>query len=232
MTRFARSGKKKFLEASTWEELSSDKHTWKKVKHNDTNKGCCKLDKTTRNVDGKGTKTQRRTFPDAKRLKQIESRRLRRQKGKCCFICRKYGHKAVACPNENDMNIGTCFKCGSSSHTTQNCKENVDKNISGPFPFAKCFICHEMGHLARSCSENPRGLYPNGGGCKVCGSVEHLKRDCPMITRKYKDNTTVTFNLTTDEESKHTKSADHEESLENVVQSNERREKKEKVVKF
>lgn len=50
--------------------------------------------------------------------------------------------------------------------------------------------------------------------------------------RFFEDNTTVTFNLTTDEESKHTKSADHEESLENVVQSNERREKKEKVVKF
>ena len=65
-----------------------------------------------------------------------------------------------------------------------------------------------MGHLARSCPENPRGLYPQGinnvswhlkkiyplnfcfvmhfkgGGCKFCGSVEHLKRDCPQVARK------------------------------------------------
>ncbi len=24
----------------------------------------------------------------------------------------------------------------------------------------------------------PAGLYPKGGGCVFCGSVEHLKRDC------------------------------------------------------
>ena len=32
--------------------------------------------------------------------------------------------------------------------------------------------------MAKSCPDNPRGLYPKGGGCRFCGSVEHLKADC------------------------------------------------------
>ena len=27
------------------------------------------------------------------------------------------------------------------------------------------------------------GLYPNGGGCTMCGSVEHFRRDCPEADR-------------------------------------------------
>ncbi len=51
--------------------------------------------------------------------------------------------------------------------------------LLGGFPFATCFICKERGHLTRSCPDNPRGLYPQGGGCKQCGSVEHLSANCP-----------------------------------------------------
>lgn len=29
------------------------------------------------------------------------------------------------------------------------------------------------------CPDNPRGLYPNGGACKHCSSVEHYAKDCP-----------------------------------------------------
>jgi zinc finger CCHC domain-containing protein 9 len=38
--------------------------------------------------------------------------------------------------------------------------------------------------LAKSCPDNPRGLYPKGGGCGFCGSVEHLKNDCARKIEK------------------------------------------------
>ena len=54
------------------------------------------------------------------------------------------------------------------------------------YPFAVCFVCHQKGHLASACKDNVKGLYPSksndlmadGGGCKYCGSVKHLARDC------------------------------------------------------
>ena len=55
---------------------------------------------------------------------------------------------------------------------------------AGEFPYAKCFICNETGHLSRQCPDNPRGLYPNGGCCNMCGCVEHLKRDCPEFQKQ------------------------------------------------
>ena len=33
-------------------------------------------------------------------------------------------------------------------------------------------------------ADNPRGLYPKGGGCRFCGSVEHLKNDCVRKVQK------------------------------------------------
>jgi hypothetical protein len=52
------------------------------------------------------------------------------------------------------------------------------------YEFATCFICKQSGHLAKACPDNPRGLYPKGGGCRFCGSVEHLKNDCPRKIQK------------------------------------------------
>jgi zinc finger CCHC domain-containing protein 9 len=37
--------------------------------------------------------------------------------------------------------------------------------------------------LLLKCPDNPRGLYPNGGACKNCSSVEHYARDCPEVQK-------------------------------------------------
>lgn len=77
-----------------------------------------------------------------------------------------------------------CYKCGSEQHRTAHCTQAPPADApSGMFPFATCFICKQNGHLARSCPDNPRGLYPEGGGCRTCGSVEHFVRDCPLRLR-------------------------------------------------
>lgn len=40
-------------------------------------------------------------------------------------------------------------------------------------------MCGASGHLSNTCPDNPRRLYADGGSCKLCGSVEHYKKDCP-----------------------------------------------------
>lgn len=122
--------------------------------------------------------------------KKLEARRKRRAKGKTCFHCRQTGHLVAECPmaQNSEVGVGNCYKCGSSQHTTKNCKS---KQNNTDLPFAKCFICGETGHIARACPDNPKGLYPNGGGCKICGSVVHFRRDCPELARN-KPNTETT----------------------------------------
>lgn len=235
MTRFARAGKRKFLEASTWDDLSENKPSAEPSPQKDEGHLSTKKKKLfSKNKKGHTQERSETTVLDPKRQKQIEARRLRRKKQKCCFVCRERGHQASECPNKNDMKIGSCFKCGSSDHTTKKCKANIDEKLAGAFPFAKCFICQEMGHLARSCPENPRGLYPQGGGCKICGSVEHLKRDCPqLLKKKNKDNTTESVRLTVTEGSAH-HSADAQNNLEteSPEQKKKRGKRKEKVINF
>ncbi|XP_035661056.1 zinc finger CCHC domain-containing protein 9-like isoform X2 [Branchiostoma floridae] len=141
------------------------------------------------------------------RTKRSEQRRLKRIKkktlSKVCYHCRQPGHGMSECPqmtSDVEQGTGICFRCGSTEHksarcTTRNIPEQTGKyehksarcttrNIpeqtgKRDLPFAKCFTCGETGHLARSCPDNPRGLYPNGGGCKHCGSVEHHQWQCP-----------------------------------------------------
>lgn len=71
------------------------------------------------------------------------------------------------------------FQCGSTEHTSSTC--NLKKGSEKSFSFATCYICKESGHISRQCPDNPRGLYPKGGACRGCGSVEHLAKDCPDL---------------------------------------------------
>jgi len=51
--------------------------------------------------------------------------------GLTCFHCRQTGHKAATCPETNKEGsiVGVCYKCGSTTHTTKNCKKDTTKGI-------------------------------------------------------------------------------------------------------
>eukprot|EP00128_Syssomonas_multiformis_P017836 Colp12_sorted_trinity150504_noHs@16198 len=154
MTRFARAGKKKEEEATKWGEFANP------------------------NPDG-GNGKRKRVMSEEKQQKEAERRKRRKMMKKPCYVCRKFGHTVAECPQAEENASGVCYKCGSTEHKTQTCL----KNTNGQFPFATCFICKEVGHLSSRCPDNPKGLYPNGGGCKFCNSVEHFIRDCPENPR-------------------------------------------------
>ncbi|KAJ3405730.1 hypothetical protein HDV05_006358 [Chytridiales sp. JEL 0842] len=130
--------------------------------------------------------------------REVLKRRTRREKLKekkmTCFLCRNKGHSIKFCPKANTTDIptnpkdalekdlegsvveGICYRCGSTEHKLAECKKKA--NSDNPYPFATCFICKQQGHISGHCPENDRGLYPNGGGCRFCGSVRHLAKDC------------------------------------------------------
>ncbi|CAD0202491.1 unnamed protein product [Chrysodeixis includens] len=131
---------------------------------------------------------------EVQRTIKLERRRaekaLARIKREVCYNCRKGGHVLSDCPElktkipGSDLAEGVCFKCGSTEHRQFECKVQRDKE----FRFATCFICKEPGHIARQCPDNPKGLYPNGGSCKLCGDVTHLRKDCPTATDKKEES--------------------------------------------
>ncbi len=113
-----------------------------------------------------------------KKERRRAEKALQRSKKAVCYHCRKPGHFVGECP-ETKLDV-KCFKCGAVDHTSKECKAAKDE-----FAFAVCFICKGVGHLAKACPDNPKGLYPKGGGCRFCGSVEHLKSDC--VRKREKD---------------------------------------------
>ena len=54
--------------------------------------------------------------------------------------------------------------------------------------YASCFVCSKRGHVASACPENANGLYPDGGGCRFCGSNQHLARNCNPVKRSEKES--------------------------------------------
>jgi len=113
-----------------------------------------------------------------KRERRICEHRLARFNKLVCYKCMKKGHTIACCPEAGDRSSapdsGICYKCGSLDHKSKECTSKG----GGDFNFATCFICKQTGHLSRSCPNNQSGIYPQGGCCHYCGSVEHLGRDC------------------------------------------------------
>lgn len=120
-----------------------------------------------------------------KKERRNAEKSLARLKKKVCYHCRKGGHTLSSCPMLEDngaqvVGSGICYKCGSTEHTHYQCKVNTGNS----YKFATCFVCKQEGHISKQCPDNPRGMYPSGGGCRLCGDVTHFRRECPTLQAK------------------------------------------------
>jgi zinc finger CCHC domain-containing protein 9 len=127
------------------------------------------------------------------KIRSANAKKKRREKLKLlalhCFHCRLQGHAVKDCPSlasGTSSSAGSCWRCGSVSHTVKKCEEKEDP--SRPYPFALCGVCGELGHIAGACEKNEKGFFPGGGGCRFCGSNRHFATKCP---EKHKGKTVV-----------------------------------------
>lgn len=210
MTRRARrclgAIEKKPHQGSSWEELSSANQT--KSHHKSSGSGGIEKHRLNKQVSmeaaaenflkqraqegkikSKAANAEKEMMIDyMRRDRKREKRRLKRigtkETNMVCFKCRQTGHDMATCPKVDmtEEGSGICFKCGSTEHSLNQCRMKGEM-----LAYAKCFICKENGHLAKQCPDNPRGLYPNGGCCRECGSVEHYRKDCPELQQRLAD---------------------------------------------
>lgn len=151
--------------------------------------------------------TERRAKTSASSEARREKRIAERNSQTRCFACRAMGHAAKDCPQALNSSttalegeeqsseqpapattstltgketVGICFRCGSTQHILARCRRPAPQ-VGSDLPFATCFVCQEKGHLSSKCPRNAsHGVYPNGGSCKLCSSVEHLAKDCDL----------------------------------------------------
>jgi zinc finger CCHC domain-containing protein 9 len=151
----------------------------------------------------KAMEAERRKVTDVRSAVRREKRQEERESSTRCFACRQMGHSAKTCPTTTltepssattqttttttmakgkmaEEPLICCYRCGSTEHSLAKCRKSAPEY--GPdLPFASCFICGEKGHISSKCSLNQgRGIYPNGGCCLLCQSVDHLAKDCPL----------------------------------------------------
>lgn len=214
MTRWARFKNKQEHEATSWQDLKTKQRPKRKQEGDEG--------------------APKEVVPEWLE-KRRTARRERRKRGKPCFHCRETGHMAATCPQKTgEHKTDICFKCGSTEHNVHNCTKKIDD-----MPFAMCFICKQKGHLSSKCPDNPRGLYPEGGGCKFCGSVEHYRRDCPeRAENQTHSERRKTFKMRTETNEESIEAIDNssDEASEEDEDENKKKSgpkaKKAKVVKF